>query len=38
MTPPPTQSRERSDREAWISFTIASLALVAACIGAFAVM
>ena len=38
MTPPPPQSRERSDREVWISFAIASLALVAACIVAFAVM
>jgi hypothetical protein len=38
MTPPPTQSRDRSDREVWISFAIASLALVAACIVAVVVM
>ena len=38
MTPPPTHSRHRSDREVWISFVIASLALVGACVVAVVVM
>jgi hypothetical protein len=32
------QSRDQSDRELWISFAVATLALVAACIVAFVVM
>lgn len=38
MTTRPTPSRDRADRELWISYAIASLALVAACIVAVLVV